>query len=70
MSKIGGESQKADASRFVLGRDRFAMISAVEGMSLTPAMTGRAAPNSMPLTSVDEWVQKHGFLLHGPGSIL
>ena len=29
-----------------------------------------AAPNSIPLTPVDEWVQKHGFLLHGPGLIL
>ena len=70
MSKIGGKSQKADASRFVLGRARFAAISAVEGIFLTPAMSGRATPNSMPLTSVDEWVQKHGFLLHGPGSII
>ncbi|MGQ0485144.1 MAG: hypothetical protein ACT4SY_07330 [Hyphomicrobiales bacterium] len=27
----------------MLGRTRFAKISAVEGISLTPAMTGRAA---------------------------
>lgn len=43
MSKSGGKSKKAGESRFVLGRARFAKISAVEGLSLTPAMIGRAA---------------------------
>lgn len=43
MSKSGGKSKKASESRFVLGRARFAMIRAVEGISLTPTMTGRAA---------------------------
>ena len=43
MSKSGGKPKKAAASRFVLGRARFAAISQVEGITLTPAMTGRAA---------------------------
>jgi hypothetical protein len=43
ISKIGGKSRHADASRFVLRRARFAAINAVEGMPLTTAMTGRAA---------------------------
>jgi hypothetical protein len=33
--------KKGAAAKFVLGRDRFARISAVEGIALTPAMRMR-----------------------------
>jgi hypothetical protein len=39
-SKTPGR-KKAEAARFVLGQQRFAKISAVEGISLTPAMKKR-----------------------------
>jgi hypothetical protein len=35
--------RQAAGDEFVLGRARFAKISAVEGISLTPAARGRAA---------------------------
>ena len=34
--------EKGASAKFVLGRDRFAKISAVEGIALTPAMQERA----------------------------
>lgn len=34
--------KKAATAKFVLGRERFAKISAVEGIKLTPAMKKRA----------------------------
>ena len=34
--------KKGASAKFVLGRDRFAKISAVEGIALTPAMQERA----------------------------
>ena len=37
-----GGAKKASTSKFVLGRERFAKISAVEGIALTPAMKKRA----------------------------
>jgi hypothetical protein len=38
-----GKSSKNSQGKFVLGRERFAKISAVEGIALTPAMKKRAA---------------------------
>ena len=43
MTQAGSKLKKSSPPRFVLGRGRFAMISAVEGISLTAAMAGRAA---------------------------
>jgi hypothetical protein len=44
MARRGNKSsdKKGAAATFVLGRDRFAKISAVEGIALTPAMQERA----------------------------
>lgn len=38
MKRIASKSSKRVAKGYVLGRERFAKISAVEGISLTPAM--------------------------------
>jgi hypothetical protein len=35
-------AKKSSSSKFVLGRERFAKISAVEGISLSPSMKKRA----------------------------
>ena len=43
MTKPADKLKKSRTSRFVLGRARFATISAVEGISLTPSMVARAA---------------------------
>jgi hypothetical protein len=45
----------AKASGFVVGRARFAKISAVEGIHLTPAMEKRAAEAGQKGLTADEY---------------
>jgi hypothetical protein len=53
--KSGGNSEKT--GRFVIGRERFAKISAVEGIELTDAMKKRADDKRAKGLTADEYRQ-------------
>ena len=57
MSKSKQLGTKAKKKGFVIGRDNFGKISAVEGIQLTPAAKQRAADAERKELSADEYRQ-------------
>jgi hypothetical protein len=57
MSKSKHPGTKAKKKGFVVGRDSFGKISAVEGIRLTPAMKKRAADAKRKGLSAEEYRQ-------------
>jgi len=57
MQKKGPTKKQSQADRMVIGRDRFAAISAVEGIRLTPEMERRAAEFDRKGLSPDERIR-------------
>ena len=55
MAKQKNVTGSAKTGRFVLGSDRFAKISEVEGIRLTPAMKKRASDAQIKGLSAEEY---------------
>jgi len=64
MTKQKNVAKGAKSGRFVLGSDRFAKISEVEGIKLTPAMKKRASDARSKGLSAEEYrhaiIRSHG----------